>query len=198
MLTNPHIFSNLILSLTSIFIFYKYYNLQPFNNRILWGIFLLTISLEALVELLVLTGLEISEIIQDIILASERTLGAVCLVSASWCLIMRYKATKSLLISTIWLGLVLLYCLIWFKVQYLGLIIQPFCIIVTLLISLLGLGNKQKNAFWIILSMTLLALSTKSQKIPIPMDPIDINRYMMVLAVICFGNAIRDQYKILF
>lgn len=198
MLTNPHIFSNLILSLTSIFIFYKYYNLQPFTNRILWGIFLLTISLEALLELLLLTGLKIPEIIQDSTLACERTLGAVCLVSASWCLIMRYKATKSLLISTIWIGLVLLYCLIWFKVQYLGLIIQPFCIIVTLLISLLGLGNKQKNAFWIILSMTLLALSTKSQRIPIPMDPVDINRYMMVLAVICFGNAIRDQYKILF
>ena len=198
MLTNPHIFSNLILSLTGVFIFYKYYNLQPFANRILWGFFLLTISLNALTELLVFAGLQIPESFQDIIRDSERTLGAVCLVSAAWCLIMRYEAKNLMLFSTIGLGLLLLFCITYFNVQFMGLIIQPFCIIVTLLISCLGLGNKQKSALWVIVSMTLLALSTKSHKIPLPMDPIDINRYMMVLAIVCFGNAIRDEYKILF
>ena len=198
MLTNPHIFSNLILSLTGVFIFYKYYNLQPFTNRILWGFFLLTISLNALVELLVFAGLEIPENVQNIIRDSERTFGSVCLVSAAWCLIMRYEAKNLMLFSTIGLGLLLLFSITWFNVQFMGLIIQPFCIIVTLLISCLGLGNRQKSALWVIVSMTLLALSAKSHRIPLPMDPIDINRYMMVLAIICFGNAIRDEYKILF
>lgn len=197
MLTNPHIFSNLILSLTGGFIFYKYYNSQPFTNRILWGIFLFTISLNAIAGLLVQTGLKNSDDFQALTFACERTLGAVCLVSASWCLIMRYKAQQLLIISTISLG-ALLFAITWLKVPYMGLLIQPFCIIVTLLISCLGLGNKQKSALWIIFSMMLLALSTKSRAINIPMDPIDINRYMMVLAVICFGNAIRDEYKILF
>ncbi|WP_229253709.1 hypothetical protein [Dyadobacter sp. NIV53] len=198
MLTNPHIFSNLILSLTGAFIFYKYYNLQPLTNRLLWGFFLLPISVNALVELFVFAGLDISDNLQNIIRDSERTLGAVCLVSASWCVIMRYEAKNLMLFSTISLGLLLLFCITWYHVQFMGLIIQPFCIIVTLLISCLGLGNKQKSALWVIVSMTLLALSTKSHRIPLPMDPIDINRYMTVLAVICFGNAIRDEYKILF
>jgi len=198
MLTNPHVFSNLILSLTGAFIFYKYYRLQPFTNRIIWGIFLLTIILNALLEVLIFAGLQNMENIHDLSLACERTLGSVCLVSASWCVVMRYRAKKELLIYTVGFGLVLFYCITWYRVQFLGLIIQPFCFIVALLISCLGLANKQKSAFWVILSLTLLALSTKSQHFTIPMHPIDINRYMTVLAVICFGNALRDEYKILF
>ena len=198
MLLNPHVFSSLVLGITSVVVFYKHYNAQPFENRVLWGIFFLSISLNAIVELLAYIGIKSAESIQELTLASERTLGAVCLVSASWCLIMRYQAQKFLLFSTIGLGFLLFYCVTWFKVEYMGLIIQPLCIIITLLISCLGLGYKQKSALWVIFAMMLLALSTKSQKIPIPMDPVDINRYMMVLAVICFGNAIRDQYKILF
>jgi len=198
MLINPHVFSNLILSLTGVFIFYKYYKLHSFTNRVIWGIFLLTIILNAIVELLVFAGLKNIENLHNLTLAAERTLGSVCLVTASWCIIMRYNARRQLLVYTVALGLLLFYYIVWFNVQFLGLIIQPFCIIVALLISCLGLANKQKSAFWVILSLTLLALSSKSQQISIPMHPIDINRYMTVLAVICFGNALRDEYKILF
>jgi hypothetical protein len=83
-------------------------------------------------------------------------------------------------------------------VEYVGLIIKAFCILVALLISCVGLANRQKSALWTLFSMMLLALSTKSGKLPLPMDPADINHYMMVLAVICVGRAARDQYKILF
>ena len=197
-LTNSHIFSNLVLSIAAAFVFLKYFKSQSLNSRLLWGVFLLSISVNAGVELFVFAGWKKLELLHSITQAAEMTLGAICLVVASYSLIMCYPISNLVLISTVLTGLTLFASILFYKVEYVALIIQPFCIIVTLLISCLGLGNRQKSALWVIVSMTLLALSAKSHRIPLPMDPIDINRYMMVLAIICFGNAIRDEYKILF
>jgi hypothetical protein len=198
LLTNPHIFSNLILSFTGVFIFLKYFKTQAFRNRWLWGIFLFSISISALTDLLYFAGLESLETLRVICEAGEMTLGAVCLVVASWCLIMKTEASKIMLASAITFGGTLFYCVTWFKVEYISLIVKSFCILVTLLICCLGLGNRQKSALWVIFSMMFLALSTKAKVIPLPMDPVDINHYMIVLGIICIGRAARDEYKVLF
>lgn len=195
---NPHIFSNLVLAVTSLFVFFRYFRQQPVLVRWLWGIFFVSISLVAFVDLLGYAGLESVGEVQEVLTAGEMTLGAMCLVTASWCLIMRYKSGLYLFVSTIGFGALLFYCITWFRVEYVGLIIKSFCILVTLLISCVGLANRQKSALWTLFSMMLLALSTKSGRLPIPMDPVDINHYMMVLSVLCVGRAVRDQYKILF
>lgn len=195
---NPHIFSNLVLTITSLFVFFRYFRQQSVLIRWLWGIFFGSISLVALADLLLYAGVDSVQPVQEILVAGEMTLGAMCLVTASWCLIMRYEAGTYLFFSTIGLGALLFYCITWFRVEYVGLIIKAFCILVTLLISCVGLANRQKSALWTLFSMMLLALSTKSGKLPLPMDPVDINHYMMVLSVICVGRAVRDQYKILF
>ncbi len=52
-LTNSHIFSNLVLSITGVLVFLKYFKAQTLPSRLLWGIFLLSISINAVVELLV-------------------------------------------------------------------------------------------------------------------------------------------------
>ena len=197
-LTNPHIFSNLVLSFTSLFVFYKYFNREPAISRWLWGVFLFSISLAAFTDLLINAGILGLSMFHKIITAGEMTLGAFCLVSASWCLIMRYRGGSFLLWSTLGLGMLLFYCITWFRVEYVGLIIKSLCILVTLLIACVGLSSRQKSALWVVFSMMLLALSTKAVKIPLPMDPVDISHYMMVLSVICVGRAARDQYKVLF
>jgi hypothetical protein len=198
LLTNPHIFSNLILSFTGVFIFLKYFKTQAIRNRWLWGIFLCSISISALGDLLYFAGLESLKTIRTICDAGEMTLGAVCLVVASWCLIMKSEASKILLVSAIGFGSTLFYCVTWFKVEYVSLIVKSFCILVTLLICCLGLGNRQKSALWVIFSMMFLALATKAKVIPLPMDPVDINHYLIVLGIICIGKAMRDEYKVLF
>lgn len=195
---NPHIFSNLVLTITSLFVFFRYFRHQPVLIRWLWGIFFGSISLVALTDLLFYAGVEGLGMAHEIFEAGEMTVGALCLVTASWCLIMRYESGTYLFWSTVGLGALLFYCITWFRVEYVGLIIKAFCILVTLLISCVGLANRQKSALWTLFSMMLLALSTKSGKLPLPMDPVDINHYMMVLSVICVGRAVRDQYKILF
>nr|WP_295929904.1 hypothetical protein [uncultured Dyadobacter sp.] len=195
---NPHIFSNLVLAITSLFVFFRYFRQQPVLVRWLWGIFFVSISLVAFADLLRYADVESAGVALEVLTAGEMTLGAMCLVTASWCLIMRYKSGLYLFVSTIGLGALLFYCITWFRVEYVGLIIKSFCILVTLLISCVGLANRQKSALWTLFSMMLLALSTKSGRLPIPMDPVDINHYMMVLSVLCVGRAVRDQYKILF
>ena len=198
LLANPHIFSNLILSFTGVFIFMRYFRSQSSNNRWLWGIFLISISMSAMADLLLFSGISALENTRSILDAGEMTLGAICLVVAAWCLIMKVEASKILFSGTLILGGTLFYCVTWFKVEYVSLIIKAFCIVVTLLICCLGLGNRQKSALWVIFSMMLFALATKSKMIPIPMHPVDLSHYLMALAIICIGWAIRDEYKILF
>lgn len=198
LLVNPHIFSNLILSFTAVYIFLRYFKSQFVNNQWLWGIFLFSISLSALTDLLFFAGIEGLGLVKKIVDAGEMTVGAVCLVVASWCLIMKTEATTLLLVSALVIGTSLFYAVVWYKVEYVSLIIMAFCIIVTLLICCLGLAYKQKSALWIIFSMMFFAFATKAGTIPLPMHPVDINHYMMVLAVICIGRAMKDKYKVLF
>jgi hypothetical protein len=197
-LTNSHIFSNLVLCTAGVFVFLKYFKSQNLQSRLLWGIFLLSISLNAGIELLVFAGWESLGFINIVTTVAETTLGAVCLVVASYSLIMRYQVSNILLGSTLLFGFVLFLSILFYKVEYVGWIIQPFCIVVTLCTSCLGLAYRQKSALWVVLAMTLLALSAKSQKIPLPMHPLDLNHYIVVLSIICVGKAVRDQYKILF
>jgi len=154
--------------------------------------------MSAMADLLLFSGISALENTRSVLDAGEMTLGAVCLVVASWCLIMKVEASKILFSATLILGCTLFYCVTWFKVEYVSLIIKAFCIVVTLLICCLGLGNRQKSALWVIFSMMLFALATKSKMIPIPMHPVDLSHYLMALAIICIGWAIRDEYKILF
>lgn len=197
-LTNSHIFSNLVLSITSAFVFLKYFKSQSLNSRLLWGIFLFSISINASIELLVFAGWKKLEFLHSITQSAEMTLGAICLVVASYSLIMRYPISNLVLIYTVSIGVTLFVSILFYKVEYVALIIQPFCIIITLCTSCLGLAYRYKSALWVVFAMTLLAIAAKSQNIPLPMHPLDLNHYIIVLALVCVGKAVRDQYKILF
>lgn len=197
-LTNSHVFSNLVLAVTAIYVFLKYFKSLGKESRILWGVFFMSISVNAIVEMLVFAGVVALQELQIITQAAAMTLGIICLVVASFSLILKYTPSIMVLTSTIAIGLTLLFGIVFYKVPYLGLIIQPFCIIVTLCIACLGLAYRRKSALWIVFSMTLLAVSAKAQAIPLPMHPLDLNHYIEVLTIICIGYAVRDQYKILF
>jgi hypothetical protein len=195
---NPHIFSNLILSFIGVFIFLRYFGAQPTNNRWLWGVYLLSISFSAFIDLLYFSGIEPLGYIVPLFAVVEMTLGAVCLVVASWSLIMKIETSRMLLFGALFFGGSLFYCVTWFRVEYISLIVKAFCIVVTLLICCLGLGNRQKSALWVIISMMLIALATKSKILPLPMHPQDVSHYMTALAIMCIGWAVRDESKILF
>jgi hypothetical protein len=198
LLVNPHIFSNLILSFTGVYIFYKYFSTLLSNNRLLWGIFLISISLSAITDLLFFAGIDQLESARKIVDAEEMTLGAVCMVVASWCLIMKMEPGKILFAGTLVIGFTVFYSIIWYKVEYVSMIIKAFCILLTLTISCLGLAYRRKSALWVIFSMMFFALATKAGVINIPMHPVDINHYLMVMGVISIGKARKDVHKILF
>lgn len=197
-LSNPYFLSNLILIFTTIYIFFRYFRNLPLYNRILWGIFLLCISLNSLVHLATYAELEFFTSLQRITQSAEMTLGATCLVSASWSLIRRSATDSMQLSSTISIGLLLFYCITWFRVEYFGMIVQSLCIVITMVISCLGLSGRQKSALWIIFSMMFLALSSKSARLNLPLPPVDVYHYMIALAVICAGKAVKNEYELLF
>lgn len=197
-LTNPHFFSNLVIIFSTIIIIRKYFIKQSKYNAILLITFSTLIVFRAVIDLL--SHFIISELTSfyNYALSAAMILAPICLVSAIWSIVMHKPSTLLQASVTLLFGLIILSYVIVLKVNYFGIVIQSFCILITMLISILGLVSRQKSALWIIIAMMFYALLIKSESLPIPMDPIDIEHYLLTLTILCLGTAVNSQYKYIF
>ncbi|GAB2801822.1 hypothetical protein GCM10027275_55000 [Rhabdobacter roseus] len=193
-----HVFSDLVLCVTALAVFLVYFQKQPIYNRLLWGIFMMSISLTALAGVFLFAGWDELAYVRESLQRLELTLGAVCMVVASWALINRRDTGRLAFWGTIGVGAGIFLGLAWYGLGVMVQIIQPLCLVITLLIACLGLARRQKSALWVVFSMTLLALAAKSKSIPLPIHPIDVNHYLIALSTFCAGKAAQFEYSILF
>ncbi|WP_146202226.1 hypothetical protein [Dyadobacter jejuensis] len=171
---------------------------QPRYNCLLFGIFISCILGTAVADILIYLGVHRLEMTYEMFLLASTVVGPICLVSVTWSLI-RHKPTNPLQFwVTLLLGIGMLVTLIEFGVQYLGVIVQSFCILVVMLTSLLGLANRQKSALWIIIAMILYALTAKAGKIPLPANPKDLEHYLLALTLLSMGKAFTNEFRYLF
>ncbi|WP_131694639.1 hypothetical protein [Dyadobacter tibetensis] len=129
---------------------------------------------------------------------SAMVLGPVCLVSVTWSLIRHKPASGLQFWTSVSLGILLLTSLYWYQVSYLGIIIQSFCILLVMLISILGLAARQKSALYLIIAMVLYALIAKAGKIPLPMVPKDMEHYLLTLTLVSIGKAFNTEFRYIF
>jgi hypothetical protein len=176
----------------------KYFIKQSKYNALLLIGFAAIIALRAISDLLYGTFNAPIENINHYIATSAMVLAPIILISATWSIILHKPAQITQFFTTMGISWVLLFFVIWFQVDYLGLIIQSFCILLIMLISILGLATKQKSALWVIIAMMFYALIIKSTALPIPMNPIDIEHYLMTLCILSLGKAVGSQYKYIF
>ncbi len=197
-LTNPHFFSNLVLFFTTIIIIRKYFIKQAKYNGILLIIFASLIALRAVVDLMSTIFIDELQLAYGYILAASMIIAPICLVSAIWSIINHRPATLLQTVATIIFASIILAYVIYLKINYFGIIIQSFSILMVMITSIIGLVSRQKSALWIIVAMMFYALLIKSETLPIPMAPLDIEHYLLTLTILCIGKAVNSQFKYIF
>lgn len=193
-----HSLSELILSVTAFAVFLIYFQKQAIYNRLLWGVFLITLSITAMLTALWYVGWESLKPVIDSFHRLENTLGPICMMVASWVLIDNLEATRFTFWGTIGTGTGLFFGLVWYRMEALIQVVQPLCIVIVMLIACWGLARRQKSALWVIFAMTILALSSKLRlelSADIALDPYHI---LVAIATFCLGKAMEFQHRTLF
>jgi hypothetical protein len=195
---NPQVVSNLLLAVTSVLIFYKNFTIFSKLNRYLWGIFLLSISASAWINMFYYAGVHVENDWIVFVHILNLTFGTLGLLFGGWCLVMRINASPKLLAGGVVFAILLMGGIYFFKINFLAPIFYAFCILVTLIICCVGLAAREKSALWLLFGTMLLAITTKLNVIFIYIDPRDLGNYVSVFALICIGKAIRYEYEKLF
>jgi hypothetical protein len=193
-----HSISELILSITAFAVFLIYFQKLAIYTRLLWGIFLITISITALLTAFWYLGWESLDPIISSFRRLENTLGPICMLVAAWILISNTKADRFIFWGTIGTGTGLFFGLVWYRMESLIQIVQPLCIVIVLLIACWGLFLRQKSALWVVFAMTILALSSKLRLELRPEIAIDPYHILVAVSTFCLGKAIQFEHRPLF
>lgn len=192
-----HSLSELILSVTSFAVFLIFFQKQLIYNRLLWGVFFVLISITALLTAARSLGWESIGPLLSSFRRLEDTLGPLCMLIGIWLLISQLQATRFTFWATVATGVGLYFALVWYRMEPLIQIIQPLCIVIALIMACWGLMQRQRTALWIVVAMTILALSNKLR---LELGPAAIDPYHLLVAVttFCLGKAVATEGKRLF
>lgn len=193
-----HILSELILSITSLAVFVIYFQKKPIYTRLLWGVFLITIALTALLTVVWYIGADTLSPIINSLRRLENTLAPVCMMVATWGLISHTEVTRYMFWGTIGTGAGLYFGLVWYRMESLIQVVQPLCIVISMIIACFGLVKRQKSALWVIFAMMIMALSSKLRLVLQAEVAVDPYHVLVGISTICLGKAIQFEHKTLF
>ena len=187
--------SDAVLAFTGIWVFWRYFMELSWYNRILWGLFLITISMTALIGILVFAGIQGVVPLHRSLETLVASLGVVCVIVGVWGLILKQKITRSGFVTTVTLGIVLfLLLLLSPTIRAFEPVIPSMGMVVVLLIAFLGVVRRDPHATWVVLAVMILALSTRvGQLNNLPIHPIDFYHYTLSLSLLCFGKSVQKS-----
>jgi mannose/fructose/N-acetylgalactosamine-specific phosphotransferase system component IID len=190
--------SELILSITAFAVFLIYFQRRPIYGRLVWGIFFITLSITSLLAVLWYLGWdELAPVVESMRRLSA-TLGPLCMMVGTWLLISHSVATRFTFWATLGTGAGLFLGLSMYRLSPLIQVVQPLCIVISLIIACWGLLQKQKSALWVVFAMTILALSSKLRLELNPAAAFGSYHILVAASMICLGKAIEAEYRILF
>ncbi len=182
--------SDAVLAFTGVWVFWRYFQGLSWYNRLLWGFFLLTISVTALVGVLKFAGIEAVRPLHRSLEILAGTLGVVCVVVGVWGLVMRQKISRTGFMVTVALGLALFVILLNPRITAFDTVVSSLAMVVILLIAFLGVLRRDPRSSWIVFAVMILALATRLVKLEnLPIHPIDFYHYTLSLSLLCFGKA---------
>jgi hypothetical protein len=193
-----HILSELILSITSFAVFIIYFQQKTIYTRLLWGVFLITIALTALLTVVWSIGVDALSPVVYSFRRLENTLAPICMMIVTWGLISHTEVTRFVFWGTIGTGAGLYFGLVWYRMEALIQVVQPLCIVISMIIACFGLIKRQKSALWVIFAMTVLALSSKLRLVVRAEVTIDPYHVLVAISTIFLGKAVQFEHKTLF
>ncbi|WP_338872041.1 hypothetical protein WBJ53_26950 [Spirosoma sp. SC4-14] len=184
-----HILSGSILAGTGVGVFWHFFQGVSLFNRLLWGFFLLTTSLAALIGVVHYAGNESLEPLHRSMVILSDSLGVVCAVVAVWGLLHQRMYSLSTFISTVLFGLLVFVLLLLPQVRIFTPVIPSMAILILMLLAVFSLLQRNKRGMWIVLAAMMMGLATKAQSINSFFHPTDFYHYASALALWFFGKA---------
>lgn len=188
-----HVISDAVLTGMGLGVFWHYFGRMAFYNRLLWGFFLLTLTMAALTGILVLSGYMALEPLNHSLNVLAASFGTVCLVMGVWALVNRQTVSLVGFGVTLLLGLLVFVVLLLPTVRVFGPVVQSLGILVVMLIAVLGLLRRQMWAIWLVVAVMLMGIATKATAFSQLLSPIDFYHYALALALLGFGKAVEGS-----
>ncbi|GAB4055703.1 hypothetical protein [Spirosoma litoris] len=184
-----HILSGCILAGAGVVVFLHFFGRISLFNRLLWGVFLLTTSLAALIGVLYYTGNEsIRPLHQSMILLAD-TLGVACLITAVYALLNRQTLSLITFVATVFFGLLLFIGLLFPNARVFTPIVPSMGILVLMLLAVFSLMQRNKRGLWVVLAAMMMGLATKAEAFDSLVHPTDFYHYTTAIALWLFGKS---------
>ncbi|WP_293679084.1 MULTISPECIES: hypothetical protein [unclassified Spirosoma] len=189
-----HILSGSILVGAGVGVFWRFFGRISLYNRLLWGFFLLTTSLAALVGVIHFAGNESLEPFHHSLIILSDSLGVACVVTAVYALLNQRTLSWLTFVATIVFGLFLFINLLSPNAQVFTPIIPSLGILVLMLLAVFSLLQRNKRGLWVVLAAMAMGLATKADAFSSLIHPTDFYHYVTALALWFFGKASEQKY----
>ncbi len=192
-----HIISDAVLAATGVWVFATAFGRVPFYSRLLWGFFFLTIALAALVGVFTFAGLAVLEPLHNSLTVLAGSLGVVAVVVATYATVLNRLLSPVTFSISLGIGILLFVLLFLPDVAVFAPVVAAMGILLVMLLAVLALLRHQRWAVWIVVAVLLMAFATKVQQLVLPLHPIDAYHYLIALALVSFGYAMRKREQAL-
>ncbi|MCK8491184.1 MULTISPECIES: DUF6962 family protein [Spirosoma] len=184
-----HILSGSILAGTGVGVFWHFFQRVSLFNRLLWGFFLLTVSLAALIGIFHYADNKSLEPLHRSMVVLSDSLGVICAVVGVWGLLNRRSYSLMTFVTTMLFGLFTFIMLLLPEVRVFTPIVPSLAILVLMLLAVFSLLQRNKRGLWIVLAAMMMGLATKAESFESFIHPTDFYHYASALALWFFGKA---------
>ncbi len=188
-----HIISDAVLTGTGIWVFWHYFGRMAFYNRLLWGFFLLTLTMAAFMGMLVLSGNDLLEPLSHSLDVLAGSFGTVCLIVGVWALVNRRLVSLVSFATTLILGLFMFVVLLLPDARVFAPVFQSIGILTVMLLAVWGLLRREMWAVWLVVAVMLMGIATKASAFGQLIAPTDFYHYAMALSLLGFGKAVQGS-----
>ena len=183
-----NLLSDAVLAATGVYVFLRFCTARPHFEKLLWGIFLITLSVTALagvVRFAGVAGIVAMHLSLQLLVGS---LGVLALVVAVWCNISGHAATARTFYTTVAAGFVIFGFFAQTQYGSFAVVLQSLAMLVVMLLAVWGLLQKQKTAVWFVLAVMVAGIATKVGSFGLPINPTDAYHYALALSLFAFGK----------
>lgn len=186
-----HVISDAALAITGVGVFWHFFGHLPFYNRLLWGFFLLTISLAAIAGTVQFAGYTGLELLYESLQTLASTLGISCIVVAVWAFVMNRTMQLMSFGLTLVVGVFLFVVMLLPDVRVFRPVVSSLGILLVMLLGVFGLMRRVPNALWVVIAVMLSAIATKAVSFADLFNPIDFYHYILAFSLLAFGKAVQ-------
>jgi hypothetical protein len=182
--------SDAVLMTVCLFVFFRYFARVPFYNKLLWGIFLITVTLTAAAGVFRFMGITELRHIHSTLGLLAGTTGLAAAAAGIYGIALEQTLSRFTLIGVVTIGLVLFVLLLNPSYRAFEQVVASFTMLLAMVIAVFGLLRKNMKALWVVIGVMILGLATKVVSNQVPLNPTDVYHYALAAMVVCFGKAV--------